>query len=300
MIVVLKKLATDEQVENVIKHLEDYGFAIHKSTGEEQIIIGAIGIQPDFDTRKIKILDGVSAVYKVTEQSRLASREYKKENTLIKIGNISLGSNEIVTIAGPCAVESEEQIMTIAEIVKKGGAKILRGGAFKPRTSPYSFQGLGEEGLKLLKKAGDEFELAVVTEIMDPGRVELIYKYTDIFQLGSRNMQNFPLLRELGRVDKPVMIKRGMAATIDDWLMAAEYILASGNEKVFLCERGIRTFENMTRNTLDISAVPVIKKITKLPIIIDPSHAAGRKDIINDLSKASVAVGADGLIIEVH
>jgi len=233
LIVVLKKLAADEQVDNVIKHLEDYGFAIHKSTGEEQIIIGAIGIQPDFDTRKIKILDGVSAVYKVTEQSRLASREYKKENTLIKIGNTSLGSNEIVTIAGPCAVESEEQIMAIAKIVKDAGAKILRGGAFKPRTSPYSFQGLGEEGLKLLKQAGDEFELAVITEIMDPGRVELIYKYTDIFQLGSRNMQNFPLLRELGRVDKPVMIKRGMAATIDDWLMAAEYILASGNEKVF-------------------------------------------------------------------
>ncbi|MCZ6703943.1 MAG: 3-deoxy-7-phosphoheptulonate synthase [Ignavibacteria bacterium] len=300
MIVVLKKLAADEQVDNVIKHLEDYGFAIHKSTGEEQIIIGAIGIQPDFDTRKIKILDGVSAVYKVTEQSRLASREYKKENTLIKIGNTSLGSNEIVTIAGPCAVESEEQIMAIAKIVKDAGAKILRGGAFKPRTSPYSFQGLGEEGLKLLKQAGDEFELAVITEIMDPGRVELIYKYTDIFQLGSRNMQNFPLLRELGRVDKPVMIKRGMAATIDDWLMAAEYILASGNEKVFLCERGIRTFETSTRNTFDLSAIPVIQQRSHLPVFADPSHATGIRDKVIPMARAAVAAGADGLMIEVH
>ncbi len=300
MIVVLKKLATDEQVENVIKHLEDYGFAIHKSTGEEQIIIGAIGIQPDFDTRKIKILDGVSAVYKVTEQSRLASREYKKENTVIKIGDVILGSNEIITIAGPCAVESEEQIMTIAEIVKNGGAKILRGGAFKPRTSPYSFQGLGEKGLKLLKKAGDEFGLAVITEIMDPGRVELIYKYTDIFQLGSRNMQNFPLLRELGRVDKPVMIKRGMAATIDDWLMAAEYILASGNEKVFLCERGIRTFETSTRNTFDLSAIPVIQQRSHLPVFADPSHATGIRDKVIPMARAAVAAGADGLMIEVH
>jgi 3-deoxy-7-phosphoheptulonate synthase len=300
LIVVLEKQVTDEQIEDVIKHLEDYGFAIHKSTGEEQIVIGAIGIQPDFDTRKIKILDGVSAVYRVTEPCRLASRGYKRENTIIKIKDVTIGTDEIITIAGPCAVESEKQIMTIAEIVKKAGAKILRGGAFKPRTSPYSFQGLGEKGLKLLRKAGDEFGLAVITEVMDPGRVELIYKYTDIFQLGARNMQNFPLLRELGKVDKPIMIKRGMSATIDDWLMSAEYILASGNKKVMVCERGIRTFETSTRNTFDLSAIPVIKQRSHLPIIADPSHATGIRDKVIPMARAAVAAGTDGLMIEVH
>lgn len=300
MIIVLEKGVRDEQVEQIIKQVEDYGFSIHRSTGEEQIVLGAIGIQPNFDTRKIKILDGVSAVYRITEPFRLASRGYQKENTIIKIGDVILGSNEIVTIAGPCAVESEKQIMTIAKIVKDAGAKILRGGAFKPRTSPYSFQGIGEEGLKLLRKAGDEFGLAVITEVMDPGRIELIYKYTDIFQLGSRNMQNFPLLRELGKVDKPVMIKRGMAATIDDWLMAAEYILASGNENVMVCERGIRTFETSTRNTFDLSAIPVIHQRSHLPIIADPSHATGIRDKVIPMARAAVAAGTDGLMIEVH
>lgn len=300
MIIVLEKGVRDEQVEKIIKQVEDYGFSIHKSTGEEQIVLGAIGIQPDFDSRKIKILDGVSAVYRITEPFRLASRGYQKENTVIKIGDVIIGSNEIVTIAGPCAVESEKQIMTIAKIVKDAGAKILRGGAFKPRTSPYSFQGIGEEGLKLLRKAGDEFELAVITEVMDPGRIELIYKYTDIFQLGARNMQNFPLLRELGKVDKPVMIKRGMAATIDDWLMSAEYILASGNEKVLVCERGIRTFETSTRNTFDLSAIPVIHQRSHLPIIADPSHATGIRNKVIPMARAAVAAGTDGLMIEVH
>jgi len=300
LIIVLEKGARDEQVEEIIKQVEDYGFSIHKSTGDEQIVIGAIGIQPNFDTRKIKILEGVSAVYRVTEPFRLASRGYKKENTVIKIGDVVLGSNEIVTIAGPCAVESEKQIMTIAKIVNDAGAKILRGGAFKPRTSPYSFQGMGEEGLKLLRKAGDEFGLAVITEVMDPTRIELIYKYTDIFQLGSRNMQNFPLLRELGKVDKPVMIKRGMSATIDEWLMAAEYILASGNEKVMVCERGIRTFETSTRNTFDLSAIPVIHQRSHLPIIADPSHATGIRDKVIPMARAAVAAGTDGLMVEVH
>ncbi len=300
MIIVLEKGVRDEQVEKIIKQVEDYGFSIHRSTGEEQIVLGAIGIQPDFDSRKIKILDGVSAVYRITEPFRLASRGYQKENTVIKIGDVIIGSNEIVTIAGPCAVESEEQIMTIANIVKDAGAKILRGGAFKPRTSPYSFQGMGEEGLKLLRKAGNEFGLAVITEVMDPGRIELIYKYTDIFQLGARNMQNFPLLRELGKVDKPVMIKRGMAATIDDLLMSAEYILASGNEKVLVCERGIRTFETSTRNTFDLSAIPVIHQRSHLPIIADPSHATGIRDKVIPMARAAVAAGTDGLMIEVH
>jgi 3-deoxy-7-phosphoheptulonate synthase len=300
LIIVLEKGVTDEQVEEIINQVEDYGFSIHKSTGEEQIVLGAIGIQPNFDTRKIKILEGVSAVYRVTEPFRLASRGYKKENTVIKIGDVILGSNKIVTIAGPCAVESEKQIMTIAKAVKDAGAKILRGGAFKPRTSPYSFQGMGEEGLKLLRKAGDEFGLAVITEIMHPSRIDLIYKYTDIFQLGSRNMQNFPLLRELGKVDKPVMIKRGMSATIDEWLMAAEYILASGNEKVLVCERGIRTFETSTRNTFDLSAIPVIHQRSHLPVIADPSHATGIRDKVIPMARAAIAAGTDGLMVEVH
>ena len=300
MIIVLEKGVKDEQIEEIIKQAEDYGFSIHRSTGDEQILLGAIGIQSNFDTRKIKILEGVSAVYRVTEPFRLASRGYKKENTVIKIGDVILGANEIITIAGPCAVESEKQIMTIAKIVKDAGAKILRGGAFKPRTSPYSFQGMEEEGLILLRKAGDEFGLAVITEVMDPTRVELIYKYTDIFQLGSRNMQNFPLLRELGRVDKPVMIKRGMSATIDEWLMAAEYILASGNENVMVCERGIRTFETSTRNTFDLSAIPVIHQRSHLPIIADPSHATGIRDKVIPMALAAVAAGTDGLMVEVH
>lgn len=300
MIIVLEKGISDSQVENIINQLEDYGFSIHKSTGDERIVLNAIGILPDFDTRKIKILDGVSAVHRVTEPFRLASRTSKKENTIIKIGDVTLGADEIVTIAGPCAVESEEQIMTIAGLVKHSGAKILRGGAFKPRTSPYSFQGLGEEGLKLLRTAGDEFDLAVITEVMDPSRVELIYKYTDIFQLGARNMQNFPLLRELGKTDKPVMIKRGMSSTIDEWLMAAEYILASGNPQVMLCERGIRTFETSTRNTFDISAIPVVQKRSHLPVIADPSHATGIRDKVIPIARAAVAAGADGLMVEVH
>jgi 3-deoxy-7-phosphoheptulonate synthase len=239
-------------------------------------------------------------VYRVTEPFRLASRGYKKENTVIKIGDVILGSSDIVTIAGPCAVESEKQIMTIAKAVKDAGAKILRGGAFKPRTSPYSFQGMGEEGLKLLRKAGDEFGLAVITEVMDPTRIDLIYQYTDIFQLGSRNMQNFPLLRELGEVDKPVMIKRGMSATIDEWLMAAEYILASGNENVMVCERGIRTFETSTRNTFDLSAIPVIHQRSHLPVIADPSHATGIRDKVIPMARSAVAAGTDGLMVEVH
>jgi len=300
LIIVLEKGIRDELVEEIIQQVEDYGFSIHRSTGEDQIVLGAIGIQPDFDIRKIKILEGVSAVYRVTEPFKLASRGHKKENTIINIGDITLGSNEIVTIAGPCAVENEKQIMTIAKAVKEAGAKILRGGAFKPRTSPYSFQGMGEEGLKLLRKAGDEFGLAVITEIMHPDRIDLIYKYTDIFQLGSRNMQNFPLLRELGKVDKPVMIKRGMSATIDEWLMAAEYILASGNENVMVCERGIRTFETSTRNTFDLSAIPVIHQRSHLPVLADPSHATGIRDKVIPMARAAVAAGADGLMIEVH
>lgn len=300
MIVVLEKNVNDKQLENIIKHLEDFGFAIHKSAGEERMILGAIGVQPNFDTRKIKILDGVEEVYRITEPFKLASRSFKKDDTIIKIKNVVIGGNEVSVIAGPCSVESEEQIMIIAELVNKSGVKILRGGAFKPRSSPYSFQGLGEEGLRLLRKAADEFGLLVITEVLENSMIDLVYKYTDIFQVGARNMQNYSLLKELGSAKKPVMLKRGLSATVEDWLMSAEYILSNGNSEVFLCERGIRTFETYTRNTFDISAIPVVHKRSHLPVFADPSHATGLRDKVIPMARAAVAAGADGLMVEVH
>ena len=300
MIVVLEKNIADNQLKNIIKHLEDFGFAIHKSSGEERMILGAIGVQPNFDTRKIKILDGVDEVYRITEPFKLASKSFKKDDSLIKFKDVVIGGNEVSVIAGPCSVESEEQIMIIAELVKKSGAKILRGGAFKPRSSPYSFQGLGEDGLKFLRKAADEFGLLVITEVLENSMIDLIYKYTDIFQVGARNMQNYSLLKELGSAKKPVMLKRGLSATVEDWLMSAEYILSNGNPNVFLCERGIRTFETYTRNTFDISAIPVVHKRSHLPVFADPSHATGLRDKVIPMARAAVAAGADGLMIEVH
>ncbi|MBK7230418.1 MAG: 3-deoxy-7-phosphoheptulonate synthase [Ignavibacteriales bacterium] len=300
MIVVLEKNITEKQLNNIIKHLEDFGFAIHKSAGEEKVIIGAIGVQPNFDTRKVKILEGVEEVYRITDPFKLASRSFKKDDTIFKIKDVEIGGNEVSVIAGPCSVESEEQIMIIAELVKKSGVKILRGGAFKPRSSPYSFQGLGEEGLRLLRKAGDTFGLLVVTEVLENSMIDLIYKYTDIFQVGARNMQNYSLLKELGSSKKPVMLKRGLSATVEDWLMSAEYILSNGNPDVFLCERGIRTFETYTRNTFDISAIPVVHKRSHLPVFADPSHATGLRDKVIPMARAAVAAGADGLMIEVH
>jgi len=300
VIVVLEKNITEKQLNNIIKHLEDFGFAIHKSAGEEKVIIGAIGVQPNFDTRKVKILEGVEEVYRITDPFKLASRSFKKDDTIFKIKDVEIGGNEVSVIAGPCSVESEEQIMIIAELVKKSGVKILRGGAFKPRSSPYSFQGLGEEGLRLLRKAGDTFGLLVVTEVLENSMIDLIYKYTDIFQVGARNMQNYSLLKELGSSKKPVMLKRGLSATVEDWLMSAEYILSNGNPDVFLCERGIRTFETYTRNTFDISAIPVVHKRSHLPVFADPSHATGLRDKVIPMALAAVAAGADGLMIEVH
>jgi len=300
VIVVLEKNITEKQLNNIIKHLEDFGFAIHKSAGEEKVIIGAIGVQPNFDTRKVKILEGVEEVYRITDPFKLASRSFKKDDTIFKIKDVEIGGNEVSVIAGPCSVESEEQIMIIAELVKKSGVKILRGGAFKPRSSPYSFQGLGEEGLRLLRKAGDTFGLLVVTEVLENSMIDLIYKYTDIFQVGARNMQNYSLLKELGSSKKPVMLKRGLSATVEDWLMSAEYILSNGNPDVFLCERGIRTFETYTRNTFDISAIPVVHKRSHLPVFADPSHATGLRDKVIPMARAAVAAGADGLMIEVH
>ncbi|MDR3625430.1 MAG: 3-deoxy-7-phosphoheptulonate synthase [Ignavibacteriaceae bacterium] len=300
MVVVLEKNISDKLIENVIKHLEDFGFAVHKSTGVEQIILGAIGVKPDFDTRKVKILDGVAEVYRITEPYKLASRTFQKNDTVIKIKDISIGANEVVMMAGPCSIENEDQIFTIAEIVAKSGAKILRGGAFKPRTSPYAFQGLGEEGLKLIRKAADKYNLLVITEVMESNQIELIQEYTDIFQVGARNMQNFSLLRDLGKITKPIMLKRGLSATVEDWLMSAEYILSSGNREVMLCERGIRTFETSTRNTFDLSAIPVVHKRSHLPVIADPSHATGLRDKVLPMARAAVAAGADGLMVEVH
>lgn len=300
MVIVLEKNVTDVQIENIIKRLEEFGFAIHRSTGHEQMVLGAIGVQPNFDTRKVKILDGVYAVFRISEPFKLASRSYQKENTQIKIKDVTIGGDEVIVIAGPCSVESEKQIFTIAEIVAKAGAKILRGGAFKPRTSPYSFQGLGEEGLKLLRKAGDAFNLLVITEVMEPSQISLVQEYADFLQVGARNMQNFSLLRELGKTTKPIMLKRGMSATIDDWLGSAEYILSNGNKGVMLCERGIRTFETYTRNTFDISAIPVVHKKSHLPVIADPSHATGIRDKVVPMARAAVAAGTDGIMIEVH
>lgn len=300
MVIILEKNATDIQIENVVKHLEDYGFQVHKSTGVERTILGAIGVQPNFDTRKVSILEGVAEVYRITTPYKLAGRSFHEEDTVIKIKDVEIGGKKVVLIAGPCSIESEEQIFRMAKIVSESGGKILRGGAFKPRTSPYSFQGLGEEGLKMIRAAADEYNLLVITEIMQIDHIELMDKYVDIFQVGARNMQNFSLIKELGKVRKPVMLKRGIAATIEEWLMSAEYILSSGNKEVFLCERGIRTFEQYTRNTFDLSAIPVVHKKSHLPIIGDPSHATGLRDQVPPMARAAVAAGADGLMIEIH
>ncbi|MFA8343556.1 MAG: 3-deoxy-7-phosphoheptulonate synthase [Rhodothermaceae bacterium] len=300
MVVVLKNKATDKQIQDVIEHLKDYGFDTHLSKGAARTIVGAIGVKPDFDTRKIKILDGVSDVYRITVPYKLASRYYKDEKTVINIKGVEIGSEEIAMMIGPCAIESEDQIFRLAEIVAKSGAKILRGGAFKPRSSPYSFQGLGEEGLKYMRAAADEFGLLMVTEVMQIHQIDLIGKYTDIFQVGARNMQNFGLLKELGNTETPVFLKRGLAATIEEWLMSAEYILSNGNKNIMFCERGIRTYETSTRNTFDVSAIPVIQGKSHLPIIADPSHATGFRDQVAPIARAAVAAGADGLMIEIH
>lgn len=300
MVVILESSATEQQVENVVKHLEDYGFTVHKSIGVEKTILGAVGVQPDFDTRKIRILDGVADVYRITTPYKMASKSFTAQHTVIKIKDVEIGGDNVVMMAGPCSVEDEDQIFRLAKIVAQSGAKILRGGAFKPRTSPYSFQGLGEIGLKMMRAAADENNLLVITEVMQIEHIDLIYKYADIFQVGARNMQNFALIKELGKVDKPIMLKRGIAATIEEWLMSAEYVMANGNKNVMLCERGIRTFETYTRNTFDLSAIPVVHKKSHLPVIADPSHATGYRDQVPPMARAAVAAGADGLMIEIH
>jgi len=280
--------------------LHEHGFDVHRSTGMQQTVLGAIGVQPEFDHRQIELLPGVAEVLRITEPYKLASRTFKREGSVFDIGGIKIGGDDVVVMAGPCSVESEEQVFAVAESVRKSGAKILRGGAFKPRTSPYSFQGLGEEGLRLLRAAADEHRLKVITEVMDRSQIDLVEKYADILQIGARNMQNFTFLKDLGKASKPVMLKRGMAATIEEWLMSAEYILAGGNHQVILCERGIRTFETATRNTMDVGAIPVIKKKSHLPIVADPSHGIGLRDKVIPMARACVAAGADGIMVEVH
>jgi 3-deoxy-7-phosphoheptulonate synthase len=300
MVVVMEERATDEQVQRVIAQLVEMGFDVHRSTGALRTVIGAVGGNRAFDPRLIEVLEGVHEVLRITEPYKLASRTFKPENTIITIGDLRIGGDEVIVMAGPCSAETEEQVEATAAAVKRAGAKVLRGGAFKPRSSPYSFQGLGEEGLRMLRAAADRHNLKLVSEVMDLSQIPLVEKYADILQVGARNMQNFTLLRELGRTRTPIMLKRGISATIEEWLLSAEYILAGGNMAVMLCERGIRTFESYTRNTLDISAIPVIHKLTHLPIIADPSHGSGRRDMVAPMARGAVAAGADGLIIEVH
>lgn len=301
MIIVMKKSATESQIENVIQWIESVGYKAHPSRGVERTIIGAVGDERGRAYLKFaESLSGVEKIVPILKPYKLASRESKEGNTMIEVGDVIIGGPRFVVMAGPCSVESEEQMMEIAYTVKKGGAHILRGGAFKPRTSPYSFQGMEEEGLKLLAKARERTGLPVVTEVMNPVDVDLVETYADILQIGARNVQNFPLLKQVGQSKKPVLLKRGMMTTIEELLMSAEYVLSSGNDQVILCERGIRTFETATRNTLDISAVPVLKELTHLPVIVDPSHAAGNWKYVIPLSRAAAAVGADGLLVEVH
>jgi 3-deoxy-7-phosphoheptulonate synthase len=299
MVIVMDETATEEQISGVIDKLVRLGFDIHRSTGVRHTVLGAVG-EHVIDWRDIELLEGVKEVLRISAPYKLASKSFKPEGTQIRIKDVTIGGREVVMMAGPCTVESRDQVMAIAEIVSRNGAKVLRGGAFKPRTSPYSFQGLGEEGLKYMRQAADRFGMLVVSEVMEPSQIPLFIRYVDILQIGARNMQNFNLLREVGRLNKPVLLKRGPAATIEETLLAAEYIMSSGNHEVIICERGIRTFEPYLRNTFDVSAIPVFKKLSHLPVVADPSHATGRRDKVPPVAQAAVAAGVDALLIEVH
>ena len=300
MIVILKQQAKNEEIEKLIRYIEAKGLEVSPVIGIEKSILGLIGDTSQVDISSIKANEIVEKVMHVQEPFKKANRMFHPEDTIVDVNGIKIGGNKIAVIAGPCSVESEEQIIGIAKEVKELGAGLLRGGAFKPRTSPYAFQGLKYEGLELLKKARQNTGLPIVTELMSPYDIEIFVENVDVIQVGARNMQNFDLLKELGKTNKPILLKRGLSATIEEWLMSAEYIMAGGNENVILCERGIRTFENYTRNTLDLSAVPAVKNLSHLPVVIDPSHATGKYWMVEPLAKAAVAVGADGLIIEVH
>jgi 3-deoxy-7-phosphoheptulonate synthase len=301
MIVAMQDSASEEQIQQVIERLINMGFEVHRSTGARQTVLGAVGARNEFDVRDVEVMPGVGEVHRISSPYKLAARSFRPEGTVVKFPNgVSVGGREVVIMAGPCSVESEDQILAVAEITARNGARFLRGGAFKPRTSPYSFQGLGEDALKLLRQAGDKFGLLIVSEVMEISQIQLMLPYVDMLQVGARNMQNFNLLRELGKVRKPVLLKRGIAATIEELLLSAEYLMAGGNYDVILCERGIRTFETYTRNTLDISAIPIVKKLSHLPIVADPSHGTGRRDKVPPMGRAAIAAGADGLLVEVH
>jgi len=300
MIVVMSHKANNQDIDNILKKLEKAGFQIHLSRGVERTIIGAIGDKTRLSDLSLEAMPGVEKVVPILEPYKLASRAYKNEPTVINVGDLAIGGDTIHIMAGPCAVESWEQLLQSAQIVKEAGATLLRGGAFKPRTSPYSFQGLEEKGLAMLAEARERTGLRIITEVMDTRTVGLVARYADILQVGTRNMSNFILLREVAWAGKPVLLKRGASATIQEWLLAAEYILAEGNTEVILCERGIRTFDDYTRNTLDLTAVPVLKYLSHLPVIVDPSHAIGKWRFVEPMSRAAIAAGADGLLIEVH
>lgn len=300
MIVVMKPKATKENIAKVIARIESAGLKTHLSKGEEVTIIGVIGDKSKIANLEMNMMEGVEKTVRITEKYKLVSRHFHPENTVVDVAGVKIGDKKIAVMAGPCSVENIDQLREAAKAVKAGGAEFLRGGAFKPRTSPYDFQGLAEDGLKMLRQVADEEGLRVVTEIVDKDDIELVGKYADLYQVGARNMQNFQLLKALGKAAKPVMLKRGLAATISEWLNAAEYIMAGGNENVILCERGIRTYETFTRNTLDLSAVAAVKELSHLPIIVDPSHGTGRWEMVRPMARAAVAAGCDGLIIEVH
>jgi 3-deoxy-7-phosphoheptulonate synthase len=300
MVIVMAPAATSGDVEQVIQRLVGRGFDVHRSTGAERTVLGVVGPTQSLDPAELQLLPGVEDAFRVSSPYKLVSRAFHPEDTLVKVADVVFGGEDVVVVAGPCSVESEDQIRRTAAAVREAGARLLRGGAFKPRSSPYSFQGLGEKGLELLRAAADEHGLGVVTEVMDASQIALVARYADMLQVGARNMQNYTLLRELGRAGKPVLLKRGLAATIEEWLLSAEYVAAAGNRDIVLCERGIRTFETATRNTMDISAIPVIEKRSHLPVVADPSHGVGIRDKVPAMARAAVAAGADGLLVEVH
>jgi 3-deoxy-7-phosphoheptulonate synthase len=301
MVIVMEPTATEEQIQKVIESLVEVGYDVHRSTGVSHTVLGAVGVPRQvIDPTSLELIPGVREVVKISAPYKLVGRTFKSADTIVDIAGVKVGGPEVIVMAGPCSVESKEQVTRVAKAVAASGARVLRGGAFKPRTSPYAFQGHGEEALRWMRAAADEHGLAVISEIMDARHIEMMGRYVDCYQVGARNMQNFDLLKDLGKVRRPVLLKRGLSATIEELLLSAEYILAGGNQQVILCERGIRTFENATRNTLDISAIPVVEKLSHLPILVDPSHGTGRRDKVIPMARAGVAAGADGLLIEVH
>ena len=301
MIVAMQESSSEDQIQHVIDQLVRMGFEVHRSTGARQTVLGGVGAPHDFDIREVEMMPGVQEAHRISSPYKLAGRNFRPEGTVVRFANgLEVGGPKVVVMAGPCSVESREQLFAVSEQIARAGARALRGGAFKPRSSPYSFQGMGLDGLKLLREAGDRFNLLVVSEVMEISQIPIMTPYVDIFQVGARNMQNFNLLRELGKIRKPVLLKRGIAATLEELLLSAEYLLAGGNYEIILCERGIRTFETYTRNTMDISAIPIIHKLSHLPMTADPSHGTGRRDKVAPMARASVAAGADALLIEVH